>query len=393
MEARRFFLDTQARSFVAAPSNTLVASSPLFFEEDVESIELYFLRPTGNFSSPYDYLDYSSNTVKFAVGATTPAALQASWTALPTICTASVTTLTTGGGGSNEVQKIAFSTLPATGSFSITLPARAVTVSSVSAGIFTATSHGLLDGQIATLSAFTISGSTFANQAYYITQRTPDTFRIAATAGGTAIAAEVTSGGGTATLAAITTGQIASNATSATVQDAFLSAGISVSGAPQINVSGNFGSGFILTFANTQANINFDAVVVSSTLAAAPGLTANVSFSTAEVAALIAAGTTSVKLEIEVAGDGKRQTYQTQVTLSSDIISSTSSQPLELTTSSGFLLMSPNGSVWEISADDDGLMQAASSIATGGPSGIAVRSPNGTAFTLSVDNDGHLTTV
>lgn len=357
VEPRRFFLDTQARSFVAAPSNTLAASSPLFFEEDVESIELYFLKPTGNFSSPYDYLDYSSNTVKFAVGTTTPAALQASWSALPTTCTASVTTLTDGGGGSNEVQKITFSTLPATGSFSLTLPARAVTVSAVSAGIFTAVNHGLLDGQSATLSAFTISGSTFANQAYYITERTPDTFRIANTAGGSAIAAEVTSGGGTATLPAITTGQIASNATATTVQDAFISAGIAVNSAPQINASGNFSSGFILTFTNTQANINFDPVVVGSTLAAAPGLSATVNFATAEVAALIAAGTTSAQLEVEVAGAGLRQTYQTSVSLAGDIITSSSPAPVPVGSTS-FALLAPDSSQWVVSIDNDGTLSA-----------------------------------
>jgi hypothetical protein len=357
VEARRFFLDTQARSFVDAPSNTLAASLPLFFEEDVEAVELYFLTPTGSFSSPYDYLDYSSNTVKFAVGTTTPAALQASWTALPTTCTASVTTLITGGGGANEVQRITFSTVPASGSFSITLPARAVTVSSVSAGVFTAANHGLLDGQSATLSAFSISGSSFANQAYYITQRTSDTFRIAATAGGTAIAADVTSGGGTATLAALTTGQIASNATATTVQDAFVSAGITVSAAPQINVSGSFTSGFVLTFANTQANINFDPVVVSSTLAAAPGLTANVNFNTAEVAALIAAGTTSAKLEVEVAGGGKRQTYQTEVALSRDIISSASPAPIPVGSTS-FALLAPDNSQWVVSIDNNGILTA-----------------------------------
>jgi hypothetical protein len=357
MQARKFYLDTQSRAFVASPDTNLAAANQTFFDEDVESIELYFLQPSGLPDQPYDYLDYSSNTVKFAVGTTTPAALQASWVALPTTCTASVTTLTNGGGGSNEVQKITFSTLPATGSFSLTLPARAVTVSAVAAGVFTAVNHGLLDGQSATLSAFTISGSTFANQAYFITQRTPDTFRIAATAGGTAIAAAVTSGGGTATLAALTTGQIASNATAETVQDAFVSAGITVNSAPQINASGNFGNGFVLTFANTQANINFDPVVVSSTLAAAPGLSANVNFNTAEVAALIAAGSTSARLEIEVAGGGLRQTYQTQVSLAADIISSASPAPVPVGSTS-FALLAPDNSQWVVSIDNDGTLSA-----------------------------------
>jgi hypothetical protein len=358
MEARRFYLDTQARSFVDAPSNTLAAGQSLFFDEDVESVELYFLKPTGNFSSPYDYLDYSGNTVKLAVGVTAPAALQTSWTALPTTCTASVTTVITGGVSANEVQRVSFTTVPASGSFSLTLPARAVTVSAVSAGVFTSVAHGLLDGQTATLSAFTISGGSFANQAYFITQRSPDTFRIAATAGGTAITASVTSGGGTATLAALTTGQIDYSATALTVQDAFIAAGITVDNAPQINVSGSFSSGFTLTFANTQANINFDPVTVSSTLAAAPGLTANVSFNTAEIAALIAAGTTSATIEVEVAGGAIRQTYQTGATLSGDIISSTSPSPLPANTAASFNLSDGAGGVWTISIDSSGVLSA-----------------------------------
>lgn len=356
MEARRFYLDTQNRTFVAGADSTLTAIQPLFFEEDVESVELFFLKPTGNFSQPFDYLDYSANTVKLAVGVTAAAALQTSWTALTTTCTATVTTLTAGGSGSNEVQKITFSTVPATGGFAITLPARAVTVSSVSAGVFTAAAHGLLDGQSVTLSAFSISGSTFANAAYFVTQRTTDTFKIASTAGGTAIAAEVTSGGGTATLSAITTGQIPANATAQTVQDAFLSAGITVNVAPQIIVSGSFSSGFTLTFANTQANINFDPVTISSTLAAAPGLSANVSFNTSEIAALLAAGTTAVTLEVEVSDGTVRQTYKTPASISTDIISSTSPTPTPGSTS--FLLTSPDESIWSVSIDDDGTLTA-----------------------------------
>ena len=370
----------------------MAAGQSLFFDEDVESIELYFLKPTGNFSSPYEYLDYSGNTVKLAVGVTAPAALQTSWTALPTTCTASVTTVITGGVSANEVQRVSFSTVPASGSFSLTLPARTVTVSAVSAGVFTSVAHGLLDGQTATLSGFTISGGSFGNQAYFITQRSPDTFRIASTAGGTAITASVTSGGGTATLAALTTGQIDYSATALTVQDAFIAAGITVNNAPQINVSGSFNSGFTLTFANTQANINLDPVVVSSTLAAAPGLTANVSFNTAEIAALIAAGSTSAKIEVEVAGGGIRQTYQTEVSLSGDIIFSGSSDPLAPAMASAFRLMSPNGSVYEISADDEGMLQSVLSASTSAPSGLALRSANGTTYTLSVSNDGTLTT-
>ena len=75
MQARKFYLDTQSRALVSSADSTLAAADPIFFDEDVESLELYFLEPTGDGNAPYRYLDYSSNTVKFAVGTTTPAAM------------------------------------------------------------------------------------------------------------------------------------------------------------------------------------------------------------------------------------------------------------------------------------------------------------------------------
>jgi hypothetical protein len=79
MEPRRFYLDTAKRAFVASPDATIPAPSNVFFREDVESIELYFLKPTNNAAQPYSYRDYSANTVKLAVGVTAPAALQTTW--------------------------------------------------------------------------------------------------------------------------------------------------------------------------------------------------------------------------------------------------------------------------------------------------------------------------
>jgi hypothetical protein len=356
MQPRRFYLDTQNRTFVSGIDATFAVAAPLFFGEDVEAIELYFLRPTANPSSPYLVEDYSANTVKLAVGVTQPAALQTGWTATTTAITASITTLTNGGAGANEVQKLSFSgNPPSEGGYSLTMPSRAVTVSSVSAGVFTALNHGLLDGQSVTLSAFTISGSSFANSSYIVTQRSKDTFRIATTATGTAISASVTSGGGTATLSAITTPQIPYNATAADAQQAFVAAGITNNNAPQIIVSGSYAQGLTFTFANSQANINFDPMTVSSTLAAPKGLQANVSFNTSEVAALIAAGTTSgLKFEVEVAGGGRRQTYQTTCSLSDDIVSSTSPTPAPANTS--FTLQSPNGSSYTVTIDNDGIL-------------------------------------
>lgn len=395
MQARKFYLDTQARSFVASPDTTLAAPDLLFFDEDVESVELYFLEPTGSASKPYRYLDYSANTVKFAIGTTTPAALQTSWTALATTVTATITTLVTGGSGTNEQQLITLSQRPALGGWSIQLPARSVSVSTVSSNIFTAANHGLYSGQSVSLTAFSFTASPVVNgSSYFVIRHSKDTFSLAFTASSTtAITATVTSGGGTVDLAAITTGQLTYNATPADVQAAFFAAGLNENNQPQLTVTGTAGSEYLVTYGNGSAGRDYaNLTIVGSTLAAAPGLSANVNFATSEVAALVAAGSTTAKLEIEVSGGGRRQTYQTSCTLSADIIFSGSSDPLAPAMASAFRLMSPNGTVFEISADNEGMLQSISSGSTSAPSGLALRSANGTAFTLSVANDGTLTT-
>lgn len=353
MQPRNFFLDTQTRQFVTSPNLLAPVISPAFFNEDVEEIALYFLDGS-------NYVDYSANTVKLAVGLTAPAALQTSWAAASTAITASITTLTNGGGGSNEVQRLSFTGgPPATGGISLTLPSRAVTVSSVSAGVFTAANHGLLDGQQVTLSSFTISGSTFANSTYFVSGRTKDTFRISNTTSGDAVVAVVTSGGGTATLPAITTPVVeATNLTATAIQDAFVAAGLVVDFAPQIIVSGSYSGGFNITFANSQGNINFDPMTTSSILAGAPSLKANLSFNTQEVANLISAGNTSgLRMEVEVSDGTKRQTYATTAAISKDIITSSSAAPLPtITPASSFNLTSPDASVWNVTIDDSGIL-------------------------------------
>jgi hypothetical protein len=332
------------------------AESPVFFGEDVESLELYFVRPAASPGAPLEYLDYSSNTVKAAVGLTQPAALQTSWVSLATGITAGITTIVNGTTNVSEVQRLTLEGgEPVSGSISFTLPARAVTVSSVSAGVFTAANHGLLNGQSVTLSAFTISASSFENASYFVVQRTPDTFRIANSPTGSAINAQVTSGGGAATLAAITTPATAS-LTAEGLRAAFVDAGIQIEGIPQIIVAGGTVAGFDIIFANSQSGINFDPLVVNSSLAAAPGLAANLSFNTTEIAALIAAGTTTgLRLEVEVSDGTRRQTYTAPVSISSDIITSTSPTPLPANAS--FLLQSTSHT-WQVSIDDDGILAA-----------------------------------
>ena len=358
MQARKFYLDTQARSFVASPDAIFAAAGPSFFEEDVESIELYFLEPTGG-TPPYNYADYSGNTVKFAIGTTTPAALQITWSALNTAVTTSITSLANGGSGSNEVQRITFSQKPTSGGWAIQLPSRNITVSSVSANIFTAADHGLYNGQAVSLTSFSLTNSAVENGAsYFVIRNSKDTFSVSSTASGGAINAATTSGGGTVTLPSLTTGQLAYDASPQAAQDALVAAGLTIALSPQIIVTGVSGKEYVLTYANGSANRDYANVsVVGSTLAGPAGLYANLNLATNEVAALVSGGPSVATMEIEVSGGGKRQTYSRSVTLSGDIISSTSPTPAPLG-ASGFNMIAGNGDVYQISIDNNGVLTA-----------------------------------
>lgn len=359
MQARKFYLDTQSRAFVSSPESTLEAVDTSFFDEDVEAIELYFLEPTGRANQPYNYVDYSANSVKLAIGVTQPAALQTSWTALTTTVTATITSLVAGGSGSNEQQRITFSPQPVSGGWSIQFPSRNVTVSSVSANIFTAANHGLYPGQSVTLTAFSLTNSAVANgSSYFVIRNSKDTFSLASTASSTtALSASVTSGGGTVEVPAITTGQLAHNATPSDVQAAFVSVGLTENDAPQITVTGTQAKEYVITYANGSANRDYaNVTVVGSTLRAADGLQANLDLATTQIAALVFNGNTTAKLEVEVSGGGKRQTYQRTVGLSADIVSSSSPTPLP--GGSSFLLKAPDNSTWSVSIDNDGILTA-----------------------------------
>lgn len=359
MQARKFYLDTQSKTFVTSPKSSFSAGDPVFFDEDVELIELYFLKPTESADAPYDFVDYSANTVKFAVGTTTPAALQTTWTALTTTVTPTVSSLVAGGSGSNAQQRIVLSPQPSSGGWAIQLPARSVTVSTVSANVFTAANHGLYSGQSVTVTGFSFTASSVANgSAYFVIRNSNDTFSLSSTATATSgLTAATTSGGGTVEIAAITTGQLSYAASPTDVQSSFIASGLTVSGLPQILVTGTPGQEYVLTFANGSANRAYsNASIVGSTLIAPYGLYANVNFATSEVAALVAAGTTGAKMELEVSSGARRQTYQKAVTLSSDIISSTSPSPLPVGTSSSFNLSDGAGGVWAVTIDSAGAL-------------------------------------
>ena len=156
----------------------------------------------------------------------------------------------------------------------------------------------------------------------------------------------------------VTTGQLSFSAAPGDVQQALADAGLAINGVSQITVTGTTGKEYVLTYGNGSSNRDYSNVtVVGSTLRGPDGLAANVSLATTEMAALVSGGTTSAKLEVEVSGGGRRQTYQRAVTLSADIVSSSAPAPVPAGSSS-FSLLAPNLSQWIVSIDNDGILTA-----------------------------------
>jgi hypothetical protein len=165
---------------------------------------------------------------------------------------------------------------------------------------------------------------------------------------------------GNVTRLAVSTAEIPYTATAAEVQQAFVDAGIAVNGVPQIIVTGSYESGFYCTFANALADVDFPVMFVSSTLAASPALSGSLSLNTNEIAALIAAGTNgNLRMEVEVAGSGKRQTYSTSASVADDMIVSASTSPLPVGTAASFALTDGGGGVWVVTVDANGILTTA----------------------------------
>jgi hypothetical protein len=318
MEPLRFFVDVAQRAFVSSPATDLRASSPAVFENDIENVELYFLTPATAADRLYDYISLTGVTVEVAIGITSPAALATFSTSITPGLTIGVTTLTTGGGGANEVQKITFSRAPVAGSWAIQFPTRNVSVSSLSSSVFTAANHGLYDGQSVTLTAFSgiTTGSVLNGDTVYIVDRTASTLSVAKTPGGPA--ATITgSGTGTIQVAALTTGQLAFDATAAEVEAAIEAMGFSVDDIAQVIVTGG-GTEFVLNFDNGSANCDYPAcTVVATTLVGPQGVGGTLNLT--GVTSLV--GQSGVTLEIQLTEGSYRRTISTPASVSSDIIS------------------------------------------------------------------------
>jgi hypothetical protein len=353
MQARKLYIDTAARTFVASPDATLPASALTVFEDDIETINLYFLEPTTDFSRPYRFLTYSGITATFAVGVGTPAATLTSFSALSTTVTITPSVSITGGSGTTEIQRVQISNEPVSGYYSLVLPTRNVTVSSVSSSIFTAAYHALLDGQSVTLTGFSTPSGFSNGTVYFVRDRSRDQFRIATTAGGTALTVSAASGG-TAVVPAYTTRPLEAGSEPADIAKAITEA----TGATTQNVSAQgTATDYYLTYGGSYAGADMPTVAITaSTLAGAPGLTGQLNLNTVELANLVNAGTTEVTIEAQITNGTLRQTFQGTANLGNDIISSGSTPTIA--SGSSFTLKDSNNDLWTVTIGTDGSLTA-----------------------------------
>ena len=360
LEPRRIFLDVQNRQFVPSPVSTLPAASALWINEDVESVELFALRPTTDLGTPYAFLDLSSATVKFAVGADDPAAFQSVWTPIDTAVSVTASAIVDSALTDAEQRILWSGAGPVVGSYALQFPGRSVNATVREQTIYAA-NHGLYDGAVVNFEL--ISTSTFppeSDRDYIVTNAAQNTFQIREP-GQDALALQVSSAASvTVLIPPVLTGPIAYNATVAEVQRAIVDAGFVVNGLPQILVSGENGKQLDLYYGGRSGKRQYPTVVIANNrLRGAPGLRANVSYNTEEIAALIEAGTLNVTLEIEISEGAVRQTFRQPATLSPDLITSTSPSPLPANVATSFDLQSQNGSVFTVSVTNDGELMIA----------------------------------
>ncbi len=363
LEPRRLFIDVQNRTFLSSPISSLPSAAPAWVDEDVEAVEIYALRPTTDPNSPFSFVNLSSATVKFAVGSTTPAALQTSWTSLPTAVTTAITEIQAGGSGGgtvDEVQRITWSGATAVqGSYAIKFPERTI-AASVTGKFVTANNHGFYNGQTVRLSGASGTLGFVTSRSYSVINASQGSFQLAEIGAVTAAGTDAASATVSVIASEIVTPSISYNASMAQVQQAIVSAGFVDNGIPQVIASGENPKEITLYYAGRNGQGAYpNVVIVNSSLAGAPGVFANVSYNTSEVAALIAAGTTNVTMEVEISEGAVRQTFRQPATLSPDLISSTSPSPLPANVSTTFDLQSANGSVFTFTVTNAGELSIA----------------------------------
>jgi hypothetical protein len=360
--ARALYLDVEQGRFVSGLDSGLLPPLDTFFQGDNASYELYFLkRATAPAPSFYEPLDYSARSVKFAIGAPPPSGAlyvaQDTWGNTSSVVTATVARTVTGGASTNEQQTVTFAPAAYDGTFALTVPSRTITVSSVSAGVFTTSgNHGL-----ALLEPFTLTGFTtptgFSNgNTLFVAALLSSTTLFAAPTPTTTAVTGYTANGGTIRTITATTPLLSARATGLQVQAALEQ--LTSVGEGNISVVASPGSSYRLAYQGAKQQTLLPVATVAAALTPIYAKTATINFSTSALQnAISASASVDAVLEIETTDGSEVETLvQAPITLLNDIIEAGSVTPVTGTTS--FTLLAPDSSTWSVSIDNDGSLTA-----------------------------------
>ena len=325
--ARALYLDVEQGRFVSGLDNGLQPSLDLFFQGDNAPYELYFLQKSTAVPAAFLYepLNFSARSVKFAIGAPPPStaiyATQNTWTNTSGVVTASVATTVTGSASANEQQTLTFAPPAYDGTFSLSVPARAITVSSVSGGIFTTSgSHSLALFEPFTVTGFTTpTGFSNGNTLFAAALLSP-TQLLAAPTPTTSGVTGYTANGGTMRTITATTSLLGARSTGAQVQSALEQ--LPSVGAGNIAVIAVPGTSYRLVYQGAKQQASLPVATVAAALTPVFSKTANIDLSTVTLgAALSGAASVSAVLEIETTNGSNVETLcQVPITLLNDII-------------------------------------------------------------------------
>jgi hypothetical protein len=362
--ARRLYLDTDAGRFVEGINSSIPAALDNLFENDAASYELYFLQrdPAGAFI--YEARDFGGKSVKLHIGPNPPSTatayvVQNTWTNLSSSVSATMARTTTGGASANEQQKLSFSPDAQSGTFALTVPARTITLASVTAGLFTSSgNHGLAVLEPFTTSGMSgVTGGLVSGGIYHVASLVNSTqFRAAVTATTTPVNTFGATTAGTISTLTASTGLVSARASASALQSS-LEAVASV-GTGNVLVVTIPGREYRIGFQAAKGQVELPLLSVTAALVPLYGKTATLNFSTVQLAAAIS-GSASIEatLEVEATEGGIVETVaQVPVTLRNDVITSGSPLPVSTTTATFFTLLSPNNTVWSVSVDDDGIL-------------------------------------
>jgi hypothetical protein len=326
--ARKIYVNVDESRLVGGINSSLPPILDNMVEADNVNYELYFLTSSGG-ETLYEPINYSSASVKFAVGPNPPSsatlyAATTAWTSLPSAVTATLVRTITGTASVNEQQRLTFAPEAFDGTFSLTFPSQALTFTSLSAGLFTTSgNHGLTISQgfvvtgFGTPNGFSNGNTLFVAQvlssnqffANSIVTTTPITSYSATTAG---------------TGSTITASTLALDARSTTSQVQTALQQIAPVGFGNVEVTGVAGRDYRFSFNNSKGQAALPLMTVSSAMTPVYGKSGTVNFNTASlVNAISASATLDATLEIEVTNSSEILTVlQVPVTIRHEVITS-----------------------------------------------------------------------